>query len=156
MPVTPPRWARPAPDITGADPPAGRPHAFQWISALIASGIVVQFLLGGIGVFGAGGYEGHIALGWALHTLSMVEFVVAVVRPRTKQAIGGSAALLVGLTVQVSLPGMRNDAPWLAAFHPLLALAVLLVAARMGAPVLRTVLPRRSGTRSSTFGIGSG
>jgi hypothetical protein len=115
---------------------AGR--VYQWIALIIAGGVIVQFLLAGIGLFGAGSYEAHIQLGWTLHGLAMVGFVVAVVRPRTVQAIIGAAALLVALTIQVSLPGLRNDAPWLAAFHPVMAIAILYLAARIGMPTLQS------------------
>ena len=145
--------ARPTPDVTGEAPPTEKPHAYEWISALIAVGIVVQFLLAGVGAFGAAGYESHATLGWSVHTLSMVEFVVALIAPRTKRAIGNSAALLAGLTLQVSLPGMRNDSPWLAAFHPVLALAMLVLAARIGA---RGVRSWRSATGRVTADVGTG
>jgi hypothetical protein len=110
-------------------------------------------LLAGVGAFGASGYERHTALGWSIHTLSMVEFVVVLIAPRTKRAVGDSAALLAALTLQVSLPGMRTDSPWLAAFHPALTLAMLVLAARMGAPVVR---PRRCAAGGGTADVGTG
>ncbi len=115
---------------------AGR--VYQWIALIIAGGVIVQFFLAGIGLFGAGSYNAHIQLGWTLHSVAMVCFVAAVVRPRTAQALIGSGALLAALTIQVSLPGLRNDAPWLAAFHPVLALAILYLAAKIGMPALQS------------------
>jgi peptidoglycan/LPS O-acetylase OafA/YrhL len=111
---------------------------YRWIALVIAGGVIVQFFLAGIGVFGAGSYRAHIQLGWTLHGVAIVGFVAAIVRPRTARAIIGSAALLVALTIQVSLPGLRNDAPWLAAFHPVLALAILYLAAKIGMPALQS------------------
>jgi hypothetical protein len=50
--------------------------------------------------------------------------------------------LLVALTIQVSLPGLRDNAPWLAAFHPVLALVILYLAAKIGMPALRSTKVR--------------
>lgn len=113
-------------------------RVYRWIALVIAGGVIAQFFLAGIGLFGAGSYEAHIQLGWALHGVAMVGVVAAVVRPRTARAMIGSAALLAALTIQVSLPGLRNDAPWLAAFHPVLALAILYLAAKIGMPALQS------------------
>ena len=117
-------------------------RVYRWIALIIAGGVIVQFFLAGIGLFGAGSYDAHIQLGWTLHGVAMVCFVAAVVRPRTARAIIGSGALLVALTIQVSLPGLRNDAPWLAAFHPVLALAILYLAAKIGMPALQSTKAR--------------
>jgi hypothetical protein len=118
-------------------------RVYRWIALVIAGGVIAQFFLAGIGLFGAGSYEAHMQLGWALHSVAMAGFVAAVVRPRTAQAIVGSAALVVAITIQVSLPGLRNDAPWLSAFHPVLALAILYLAARIGMPALQSGKIRR-------------
>jgi peptidoglycan/LPS O-acetylase OafA/YrhL len=112
-------------------------RVYRWIALVIAAGVIVQFFLAGVGVFGAGSYEAHIQLGWTLHGLAMVGFVAALIRPRTARAMLGSGALVVALTIQVSLPGLREDAPWLAAFHPLLALAILYLAAKIGMPAVQ-------------------
>jgi peptidoglycan/LPS O-acetylase OafA/YrhL len=117
-------------------------RVYRWIALVIAGGVIVQFFLAGMGLFGAGSYDAHIQLGWTLHGVAMAGFVAAVVRPRTTQAIIGSGALLVALTVQVSLPGLRNDAPWLAAFHPVLALAILYLAVKIGMPALQSAKTR--------------
>ena len=117
-------------------------RVYQWIALIIAGGVIVQFFLAGMGLFGAGSYDAHIQLGWTLHGVAMVGFVAAVVRPRTAQAIIGSGALLGALTIQVSLPGLRNDAPWLAAFHPVLALAILYLAVKIGMPALQSAKTR--------------
>jgi hypothetical protein len=58
------------------------------------------------------------------------------VGPRTRDAIVLSVVFVVVFTIQVMLPGARDDSPWLAAFHPLLALAVLGLAVRIGMPAL--------------------
>jgi hypothetical protein len=51
-----------------------------------------------------------------------------------------AAGLVVLVTVQIGLVGARDDAPGLAALHPVLALFALGLAVHMGIHVLR---PRR-------------
>ena len=59
-------------------------------------------------------------------------FLLAIAGPRTGQDIGMGFVLAALTTLQIALPELRGDAPWLAAFHPLLALLVLGLAAHIG------------------------
>ena len=115
---------------------AGATAVYHWVALLIAAGAVVQFFLAGVGVFGADSFDAHESLGWMLHTASLVVLIAAIVGPRTRHAIVLSVVFVVVFTIQVMLPGLRDDSPWLAAFHPLLALAVLGLAVRIGMPAL--------------------
>jgi hypothetical protein len=45
-------------------------------------------------------------------------------------------ALAVIATIQIALPGLRDDAPWLAAFHPLVALVILGLSSHIGSRYL--------------------
>jgi hypothetical protein len=115
---------------------AGVTTVYHGLALLIAAGVVVQFFLAGLGIFGAESFDAHEGLGWALHTASIALFLLALVGPRTGRAIGMGFALLVLLTVQVLLPGLRDDAPGLAALHPVVALAVLGLAFHIGMPMI--------------------
>jgi hypothetical protein len=114
----------------------GATAVYHWAALLILAGGVVQFLLAGAGVFGAESFEAHEGLGWMLHTAAIVVVIAAIVGPRTRQAIVLSIVFLVVFTIQVMLPGAQDDSPWLAAFHPVLALAVLGLAAQIGMPAI--------------------
>ena len=114
----------------------GATAVYHWAALLIAVGAVVQFFLAGVGVFGADSFEAHEGLGWILHTAAILVLIGAIVGPRTRRAILMSIVFLVVFTIQVMLPGARDDSPWLAAFHPLLALAVLGLAAHIGMPAI--------------------
>jgi hypothetical protein len=109
---------------------------YHWAALLIALGAVVQFFLAGVGVFGAGSFDAHESLGWSLHTASVVVLIAAIVGPRTRRAIVLALVFVVVFTIQVMLPGARDDSPWIAAFHPLLALAVLGLAVHIGMPAI--------------------
>src|SRR5215218_3630635 len=115
---------------------SGATTLYHGLALLIAAGVVVQFFLAGLGIFGAESFDAHESLGWSIHTASIALFLLALLGPRTGRAIGMSFALLVLLTVQVLLPGLRDDAPGLAALHPVVALLVLGLAVHIGMPLL--------------------
>ena len=107
--------------------------AAAWL--VLALGLV-QFFLAGMGIFGASSFSAHESLGWTVHSITILVFLLAIAGPRTGRDIGMGFALVVIATILVSLPGLRDDAPGLAAFHPLLALAVLGLAAHIGSRYL--------------------
>ena len=100
-----------------------------WLIVLLG---VVQFFLVGLGFFAGETFDAHKDVGWGLHSLTVLVLLLAILGPRTKRDIGLGAALFVVTTIQTALPGVRDDAGWLAAFHPVLALAVLGLAAHIG------------------------
>jgi len=114
----------------------GATAVYHWVALLILAGGVVQFLLAGAGVFGEESFDAHEGLGWILHTAAILVVIAAIVGPRTRQAIVMSIVFFVVFTIQVMLPGAQDDSPWLAAFHPVLALAVLGLAAHIGMPAI--------------------
>jgi hypothetical protein len=110
--------------------------AYYWLALLIAVAIVVQVFLAGVGVFGANSFDAHKSFGWMIHSAAILLFILALIGPRTRRAIGMSFGLLVLMTVQIELVGARDDEPYVAAFHPVLALFVLGLAVHIGMPVL--------------------
>ena len=105
------------------------------LGLLVAVGVVFQVFFAGLGIFGAESFELHEGFGWMLHTVSIVMVVLAIAGPRTGRAIGMAVGLLVIITVMAMLPGARDDVPYLAALHPVLALFVLGLAAHIGMPM---------------------
>jgi hypothetical protein len=110
--------------------------AYHWLALLVALGVIVQVFLAGLGIFGAESFDAHEGFGWTLHTAAIVLFLLALIGPRTRATIGMSFGLLALMTVQIMLVGARDDTPWVAAFHPLLALFVLGLAFHIGMPAL--------------------
>ena len=110
----------------------GLSTAYSGLGFLIVLLGVVQFFLAGLGLFAGETFEAHEDLGWGIHSLTILVLLLSILGPRTKRDIILGVALLVVTTIQTSLPGLRDDAGWLAAFHPVLALAVLGLAAHIG------------------------
>jgi hypothetical membrane protein len=105
--------------------------AYGWLAALFVLAVIVQVFLAGLGIFGAKTFNPHKDFGWILHTTTIVIFLLSIAGPRTARDMGLAFGLFVLTTVQVSLVGdsIREDAPGVAALHPVLALFVLGLAA---------------------------
>jgi hypothetical protein len=114
----------------------GATKAYYALALLIAVGVVVQVFLAGLGIFGAESFDAHESSGWIIHTAAIVLFLLALLGPRTGRAIGLSFGLLALMTIQIMLVGARDDTPYLAALHPVLALFVLGLASHIGMPLL--------------------
>ena len=110
--------------------------AYYWLALLIAVAIVVQVFLAGVGVFGANSFDAHESFGWMIHSAAILLFILALIGPRTRRAIGMSFGLLALMTIQIELVGARDDEPYVAAFHPVLALFVLGLAVHIGMPAI--------------------
>jgi hypothetical protein len=102
------------------------------LALLWAVAVVVQVFLAGLGIFGASSFKAHTAFGDILHSITGLLLLLAIVGPRTGRDIGMAAGLLVLVTVQIGLVSARDDAPGLAALHPVLALFALGLAVHMG------------------------
>jgi len=98
---------------------------YAGLALLVATLVLVQFFLAGLGWFDPSvGFDAHESVGFILHGITLLVFLLAIAGPRTRQDILMSLALLVLATIQISLPDLRDDAPVIAAFHPLLALVI--------------------------------
>ena len=107
------------------------------LALLWAAAVVLQVFFAGLGIFGAASYDTHKTFGNILHALSAILLVLAIIGPRTGRDIGMAAGLVVLLTIQIGLVSFRDDAPGLAALHPVLALFAMGLAVHMGFHALR-------------------
>jgi hypothetical protein len=106
--------------------------AYSGLGWLIVALGVVQFFLAGLGFFGSEGFDPHETVGRILHGITILVVLCAILGPRNGRDIGMAVVLFVVTTIQTLLPELRDDASWLAALHPVLALAVLGLAAHIG------------------------
>src|SRR5258707_13510059 len=97
----------------------------QWLARIFLAGLLLQFYLAGAALFGVGSFQPHRMLGDVLTMLAILFPVLAVVG-RLEWRLIGLSMLLVFLTiVQIMLPSLRGSASWIAALHPVNALALL-------------------------------
>jgi Family of unknown function (DUF6220) len=110
---------------------------YGWLALIWVGLVVVQVFFAGLGIFGATSFDTHKAFGNALHAVTALILLLAIAGPRTGRDIGMSAALFILVTVQIGLVSTRDDAPGLAALHPVLALFAMGLAAHIGIHALR-------------------
>jgi Family of unknown function (DUF6220) len=110
---------------------------YGWLALIWVGLVVVQVFFAGLGIFGATSFDTHKAFGNALHAVTALILLLAIAGPRTGRDIGMSAALFILVTVQIGLVSTRDDAPGLAALHPVLALFAMGLAAHIGMHALR-------------------
>lgn len=118
---------------------SGTARAHYLLAHIVLAGVVIQFLLAGLGVFGAASFESHAIVGDLLLGLALVALILAGI---SRRALAWTAGLLVAVLVQRYLPDFRDSAPAVAALHPLNAVLVLFLAVtvfRGAVPPLRAV-----------------
>jgi hypothetical protein len=89
-------------------------------------GVVAQFFLAGLGVFGTTSYDAHRALGFVLGLLAVVLLVLAV-GAKLPRPLSGLALLLVLLNI-VQIVLIQIDIGEIRALHLVNALAIALIA----------------------------
>ena len=110
---------------------------YAGLALLWAAAVILQVFFAGLGIFGATSFDTHKSFGGILHGVTALLLILAIVGPRTGRDIGMAAALVVLVTVQIGRVGARDDAPGLAALHPVLALLALGLAVHMGMHAMR-------------------
>jgi hypothetical protein len=104
-------------------------RGLAWVAM---AGFVVQFYLVGAALFGVTTFELHRRLGYLLAVPVALLLILALAGRLGGRPIGLSALLLVLVVVQALLPALRSSVPWLAALHPVNALALMGVTAVIG------------------------
>ena len=103
--------------------------AYLVVAWLFVIAVIVQVFLAGLSLFAsAANWGAHQEFGYGISFLALL--LVALAFPgRIPRTIGRWLALLLAVyAIQTILPNLRRDAPWVAALHPLNALAVFWIA----------------------------
>ncbi len=122
-------------------------YAFAAVAVLFVLAVVYQVLLAGMALFAAGGWQSHIDFGYLTALVPVLLIVSALLARAGRTAVLLTVLALVVAQVQSFLPLLRNDAPWLAALHPLNAMIVFGVAvlvAQRAVALARTQAPREA------------
>lgn len=105
----------------------------QGLAGIFLVGLVLQFYLASAPMFGVGlSFAPHRMLGSALTVLVLLFPVLALAGRLGRQLIGLSLLLVFLTIVQVMLPSLRGNAPWIAALHAVNALALMGISAMIG------------------------
>lgn len=96
---------------------------FAAVAWLFVALVAVQVFLAGVGLFGAGNMDGHREFGWLLSMLPLLVLIAAAAARAGRLALW-SGGLFVLAIVQTFLPALKADAPFVAALHPVNALAI--------------------------------
>ena len=100
--------------------------AFYGFAVIYMIGVVVQFFLAGLALFGSTSYDAHEGLGYVLGGISVVLLVIAVAAKLPRSLTGLSITLVVLNVVQIVL--LRVDVEEINALHVVNALAIAFVA----------------------------
>jgi hypothetical protein len=105
----------------------------QGLAWIFLAGLVLQFYLASAPLFGVGlSFGPHRMLGSALTILAILFPVLALVGRLGRQLIGLSLLLVFLTIVQMMLPSLRGNIPWIAALHAVNALALIRISATIG------------------------
>ena len=102
--------------------------------------LAVQVFLAGVGLFGAGSMATHRDIGYLVPVVPLLMVIAAAVA-RARQLVWLSGVLFVLSFVQGVLPLLRDGMPYVAALHPVNALALFwlgLTIARRATELART------------------
>ena len=103
--------------------------AYLVVAWLFAVAVIAQIFLAGLSLFASAANWGtHREFGYSIGFLAVLLVVLAFLG-RIPRAIGLWLALLfVVYAIQTILPNLRRDMPWVAALHPVNAVAVFWIA----------------------------
>lgn len=97
--------------------------AFAVVAWLFVGLVVLQVFYAGVGLLGGGSMAQHVDFGYVVSAVPLLVLIAAAVARATRLA-WMSAGLLVLAQVQTVLPWFAEDAPVVAALHPVNALVL--------------------------------
>ena len=104
-------------------------RAFPFIAALFSACVVIQVFLAGLGVFDdARSFLTHRDFGYTFGWLTLLMLVAAILGQMGRRFVGLSGLLLVLFALQSVFVALRADMPQVAALHPVIGFAIMLVA----------------------------
>jgi Family of unknown function (DUF6220) len=99
---------------------------FYGFAVIYLVGVVVQFFLAGLALFGSTNYDAHRGLGYVLGVIAVVLLVIAVAAKLPRSLTGLSITLVVLNVIQIVL--LQFDIHEIEALHVVNALAIAFVA----------------------------
>ena len=106
---------------------SGARAVYAVLAWLFFVGVVCQVFLAGMGLLGDGDMEAHIGFGWTLPLLTIPLLISGRGRAPGSADIPPHGLASGDHLLPDTLPGLRTDAPALAALHPVNALVIFWV-----------------------------
>lgn len=145
----------------------GAAAVYKFLIALFVIGVIVQFFLAGLGIFGAIPAEGestssdrfedkigpHAGVGGLLLLMSLLLVILILIAWTGPRSIGATVGLFALMILQVVFAAAGEDAPVVGALHAVNALLVLGLSAFLASRAWRGNLlipPRDLAARGST------
>jgi heme A synthase len=102
---------------------------FALVAWLFVTGAVVQIYLAGLGVFDRlAAFNTHREVGYLVGILTLVLIVLAILGRVPRRILVATIVLLVLFALQSAFIVLRDDAPNIAALHPVNGFGILLLA----------------------------
>jgi hypothetical protein len=122
--------------------------ALAGLGWLFVALVIVQVFWAGSALFAGGDFALHRDFGYMVSLVPLLILVAALPARAGRRMLGLAGLLFVVTLVQTILPILRDDAPFLAALHPVNALLVFwlgLAVARRATALARAPLQRTAG-----------
>jgi hypothetical protein len=104
-------------------------YAFAAIAVAVVLALAYQVFLAGLALFAGGSWGSHVDFGYLVALLPVLLIPLAWFARAGRGTLVLSVVLLVLAQVQTFLPLAADDAPWVAALHPVNAMLVFGAAA---------------------------
>jgi hypothetical protein len=99
------------------------------VAWLLVAGLVIQIFLAGLGVFSdPASFETHRDFGYMLELLPLILLVLGSIARLGRRAAGLAAGIFGLFLLQSVLVGLRDDAPQVAALHPVNGFLITILA----------------------------
>src|SRR4051794_15491972 len=110
--------------------------------------VIAQFFLAGLGIFGATSFGAHKIVGYLIELTALLLLLLSFAAGVGRARIGQAAIFFLLAFIQPLLP---SGTPWVAALHPLNAVAILFVAQQLAWP--RPLRAARSATIDAVLAV---
>jgi hypothetical protein len=117
-------------------------YAYVAVIWVFVAFLVTQIFFAGLGLFGVPrDMSLHAGFGWFVHILDLLLLVVALVARVGRPTAWWVLALFVTSAIQPFLPEIGADLPLVAALHPLNAVVMSIIAAKLAVEAPRFLRP---------------
>jgi hypothetical protein len=117
-------------------------YAYVAVIWVFVAFLIAQIFFAGLGLFGVPrDMTLHAGFGWLVHILDLLLLVVALVARVGQPTIWWVLVLFVTSAIQPFLPELRSDLPVVAALHPLNAVVMSVIAAKLAVETPRFLRP---------------